>query len=393
MRLIEELLMDTLIAKAIEQWETQPDDDDLAKLASEIVPEFAEIAASVLASEIKKDAKRGLKRSQRQRTRFEKGLVKHWAKPLHLLELTVGLAEEVGTTAIQESSSLDGGGEGGTHTCDALMAIHARGCQTARAILALLRSGFADDAHARWRTLHELAVVCNFISEHGDDVAERYLLHEVVEQRKLARAYKKHEIRAKLDPLTRAEIEALDEQYNSLIARYGKAFGRDYGWAASALRKERPTFVALEEAVEMDHLRPYYQMANQNVHPNSHAAFFKLGLDETGQGEVLLAGPSSLGLADPGHGAALSLTQITAALVTTVSPTIDGVVGLMIVNLMQHETGDAFLDAHKRAERIGQDEIRQRSDRKGGMEDSHRRSPAIRGIRERITARLGTLAL
>ena len=384
--------MDTLVAKAVEQWETQPDVDEMEKLAGEIVPEFAEIAASVLASKIKRDAKRGLKRSQRQRTRFEKSLGKHWAKPLHLLELTVELAEEVGTTVIQESGSLDGGGDARTHTSDALMAIHARGCQTSHAILALLRSGFADDAHARWRTLHELAVVSNFISEHGDDVAERYLLHEVVEQRKLAMAYKKHEIRAKLDPLTRAEIEALDERYNALIARYGKAFGRDYGWAASTLRKERPTFVALEEAVELDHLRPYYQMANQNVHPNSHAAFFKLGLDETGQGEVLLAGPSNLGLADPGHGAALSLTQITAALVTTVSPTIDGVVGLMIVNLMQNETGEAFLEAHKQAELIAQHEVRQRSHRDGGMEGSHRRSPTIRRLRDRITARLGTLA-
>ena len=42
-----------------------------------------------------------------------------------------------------------------------------------RAILALLRSGFADDAHARWRSLHELAVVSGFISEYGEDVAEK----------------------------------------------------------------------------------------------------------------------------------------------------------------------------------------------------------------------------
>ena len=259
---LQELLIETLTAKAVEQWDAKPDEDDLEKLASEIVPEFAKIAAGVLADQIKKDARRGLKRYQRQRKRFEEKLGKHWAKPLHLLELTVELAEEVRTEIIEHSSPGEGRENVRNHTFDALVAIHGRGCQMSRAILALLRSGFADDAHARWRSLHELAVVSGFISEHGEDVAERYLLHEIVQQRKLALAYKKHEIRAKLDPLTQAEIEALDERYDSLVARFGKAFGLDYGWAASALGKDRPTFVDIEEDVGLDHLRPYYVMAN-----------------------------------------------------------------------------------------------------------------------------------
>ena len=220
-----------------------------------------------------------------------------------------------------------------------------------RAILALLRAGFADDAHARWRSLHELAVVASFISEHGEDVAERYLSHEVVQQRKLARAYNKYEIRAELDPLTQAEVDTLDERYDSLIAKYGKTFGYDYGWAASAVGRDRPTLVDIEEVVGLDHLRPYYQMANHNVHPNSHAAFFKLGLHETHRGNVLLAGPSNLGLADPGHGVALSLSQITASLVS-LNPTIDQVVALMVVGLLENETGEAFLRAHEESEKI-----------------------------------------
>ena len=385
---LQELLIETLTAKAVEQWDAEPDEDDLEKLASEIVPEFTGIAAGVLADQIKKDAKRGLKRYQRQRKRFEEKLGKHWGKPLHLLELTVELAEEVRTEIIEHSSPGEGRENVRNHTFDALVAIHARGCQMSRAILALLRSGFADDAHARWRSLHELAVVSGFISEYGEDVAERYLLHEIVQQRKLALAYKKHEIRAKLDPLTQAEIEALDERYDSLVARFGKAFGLDYGWAASALGKDRPTFVDIEENVGLDHLRPYYVMANQNVHPNSHANFFKLGLDETGRGVVLLAGPSNLGLADPGHGVALSLTQITVALVG-MNPTIDQLVGWTVVDLLQDETGEAFLRAHKKAKQITEDELRQRSERGRGMEGHQRKSLVVHGIRDQIVARLG----
>ena len=322
MRPLEKLFTETVIAKAMEHQEAEPNEDHLEKLASEIAPQFTEIAADILADQIKRDARRGLKWYGRQRRRFEQRLGNHWAKPLHLLELTIELAEEVGIGVIEHSGSIEGPGNARNHTIDALAAINARGCQMSRAILAQLRSGFADDAHARWRSLHELAVVSCFISEHGEDVAERYLLHEIVQQRKLARAYKKYQERAKLDPLTQAEIDVLDERYNSLVARFGASFGSDYGWAASVLGKERRTFVDIEEQVGLDHLRPYYQMANHNVHPNSHAAFFKLGLDEAGRGRVLLSGPSNLGLADPGHGVALSLTQITNALVNT-NPTID----------------------------------------------------------------------
>ena len=387
MGLLQELWIETFTAKAVERWDVKPDDDDLAKLASEFLPGFTGIAAGVLADQVKKDARRGLKRSQRQRKRFEEQLGKQWAKPLHLLELMIELAEEVGTEVIEYSRPDEDRGNARNHTFEALVAIHARGCQMSRAILALLRSGFADDAHARWRSLHELAVVSGFISEHGEDLAERYLLHEIVEQRKLARAYKKHEIRAKLDPLTQAEIDALDERYDALVARFGKAFGVDYGWAASALGKDRPTFVDIEEHVGLDHLRPYYVMANQNVHPNSHANFFKLGLDKNGRGAVLLAGPSSLGLADPGHGVAISLTQITVALVAT-NPTVDELVGWMVVDLLQDETGEAFLRVHKEAEKIMEDQLRQRPERGRGMEGHQRKSLVVHGIRGRIVARL-----
>ena len=386
--MLQELWIETFTAKAVERWDAEPDDDDLAKLASETAPEFAGIAAGVLADQVKKDARRGLKRSQRERKTFEEKLGKQWAKPLQLLELLVELAEEVGNEVIEHSRADEDRGNVRNHTFDALVSIHARGCQMSWAILALLRSGFADDAHARWRSLHEMAVVSGFISEHGEDVAERYLLHEIVEQRKLARAYKKHEIRAKLDPLTQADIEALDERYDALVARFGKAFGLDYGWAASALGKERPTFVDIEEHVGLDHLRPYYVMANQNVHPNSHANFFKLRLDEIGRGAVLLAGPSNLGLANPGHGVAISLTQITVALVG-MDPTIDQLVGWMVVDLLQDETGEAFLRVHKEAEKITQDELRRRSERGRGMEGQQRKSLVVHGIRDWIVARLG----
>ena len=349
---LHDLLIKRLIAEAVANGHTEPNQDDLVERLTAFGPTLVESAAATLLTQIKKDAKVGLRRQRRERQGFERRLVKHWAKPLHLLELTVEIAQEVAKGVGDQVAS----GEVSVkdNTFRALWAIHARACQMSHAILALLGSGFADDAHARWRSLHELAVVSNFIEMRGEDVAERYLLHEVVQQQKLAQAYKKHEVRAGLEPLTQAELDVLDERCETLVTRFGKSFTEDYGWAASALGIKHLSLAAIERAAKMDHFRPYYRMASDNVHANSHGAFYKLG-GFSPELDILLAGPSNLGLADPGHGAALSLTQITAALVST-APTLESATELTVLSLLQEETGAAFLEAQKEAKAIAESE-------------------------------------
>jgi hypothetical protein len=347
---LHDLLIQTVIAEAVTKWDYEPTQDELVERLSELVPEFMESAAATFLTEIKKDAKGNLKRQRKKLQGFERRLAKHWGKPLHLLELTIEIAQETGEGVAEEVASGEVSIE--EHTFKALRAIHARACQMSRAILVLLRSGFADDAHARWRSLHELAVVANFIAEHGEEVAERYLLHEVVQQRKLARAYKEHEVRAKLEPLTQAEMDVLDEQCEKLVTRFGKSFTEEYGWAACALKNKQSSLAEIERATELDHFRPYYRMASDNVHANSHGAFYKLGMFSP-EVDILLAGPSNLGLADPGHGTALSLTQITATLVSTAS-TLDSLTELTVLMRLEEETGTAFLEAHKDAEAIAE---------------------------------------
>ena len=379
---LHDLLIETVVAEAVACGDTELDQDVLVKRMSEIAPKLAQSGVKSYLDSIKKDAKVGISQSRRERRGFERRLSKHWAKPLHLLELTVEIAQEVaggvGETVASEEVKVD------EHTFRALWAIQARGCQMSRAILALLRSGFADDAHARWRSLHELAAVSSFISKHGDGVAKKYLLHDVVQRRKLARAYKEHEVRAKLDPLTQAEMDDIEGEYQSLIGKFGNEFAEDYGWAASALGNKRPTLLNIEEDVGLDHLRPYYQMANHNVHGNSHAAFFKLGVFEPDR-PIHLAGPSNMGLADPGHGVALSLVHITGALAQTV-PTLDTLTEWMVLDLLQHETGDAFLQAHKESEKIAQDKLRRRSADGGIVKHPRWGSKLVSGLRDQLDA-------
>ena len=121
------------------------------------------------------------------------------------------------------------------------------------------------------------------------------------------------------EPLTEDEFTEITSDYLSLLARYGREYGGPYGWAASVL--SNPSFTDVEREVGLDHLRPFYRLASHNVHADPKGVFFKLGLFP-GNEDLLLAGPSPAGLADPGHGAAISLGQVTTSLLT-MRPNID----------------------------------------------------------------------
>ena len=133
--------------------------------------------------------------------------------------------------------------------------------------------------------------------------------------------------------------------------RFGESFKGDYGWAALAIRSNRPTMSDIEEHVQLDHMRPYYRMASDNVHPNSHGSYFRLGLHSSQQEKMLLTGPSNLGLADPGHSTAISLLQITTALLATES-VLDCVVTMKILAELTNEVGEAFLKVHQELETL-----------------------------------------
>jgi hypothetical protein len=147
---LHDLLIDKVIAEAVANGDTEPNQDDLAERLTEFVPTFLESVAATFLNQIKKDSKGELRRQRRERLGFERRLAKHWAKPLHLLELTVEIAQEVGKGV--DGQVTTGEVSVDEYTFRALWATHARACQMSRAILALLRSGFADDAHARWRS-------------------------------------------------------------------------------------------------------------------------------------------------------------------------------------------------------------------------------------------------
>jgi len=313
-------------------------------------PVILEGVADSMLEEIKRESETNVLSYREERKAFEDRLEHRWGLPLRLLDTFHLLALEAGQEfnkhyRPEASAASD-------KTFDVLTRLHARACQVAAEVITLLKAGLADGAHARWRTLHEVAIVAMFIEKHRQDIAERYLRHAVVESYKGALQYRKHYKDLGLQPLADADFDKVQADYQKALTDYGVEFKSDYGWAASALRKSRPTFSDLEEAVNLEKWRGHYKLASHNVHANPKGISFRLGLSHN-ERNILLAGVSDRGLADPAHGATLSLLQITSTLLLT-KPNMDTLVRSRILMKLQHEIKDEFLKVHNEMEgRVG----------------------------------------
>lgn len=310
------------------------------------LPSISEGAANVLLSGIQRGDSEELRERKAVHSLFESNLNARWGRALRSYELFLAVAQEfsaevAGKLARSKSKR-------NRHLVEALIRMHARACQVAGEVLVLIRSGYADGAHARWRTLHEMAVTCGLLSEHGDLLAERYLLHEVVDSYKGALQYNQHAKRLGQRPFSDRQIARMRKDVDRLRKRFGKDFRNPYGWSAEVLKNPDPNFNHLEQAANLDHLRPYYKLASQNVHATAKGSSYRLGVihDQS----LLLAGPSNAGLEEPGRFAIHSLLQITLCLLF-VKTTIDSLVHGQILGRLYSDVERHFLMAARRLER------------------------------------------
>jgi hypothetical protein len=236
---------------------------------------------------------------------------------------------------------------------EVLSRLLARACRIAEEVLVLLKAGYGQAGLARWRALHEVAVVADFIAENSDDCAQRYFAHEAIETWNAMREFQEHAERLGETPYADEEVEAVKQQYDALIEHYGSRFGGAYGWAHTALAvkdlsyaKKDATFPAIERSVGTPHWRPHYRMASHGVHANPKGITWTPDLLPTQLGDVLLTGPSPVGLADAGQAALISLTRVTA---TTLASKGGEATGLIVTTLLQltDEAGEAYLKAHQ----------------------------------------------
>jgi hypothetical protein len=224
----------------------------------------------------------------------------------------------------------------------------ARACQVTDEIVCLLENGFADGAMARWRTLHEIAVVATIIADHGESIAERYLAHQAIESYRAMKKFENCCVQLGYKPLTAKQTRKITDAYRNAITRYGNSFDSDYGWAALHLKNPRPTFVHLEAEAGRAHMRSHYQMGNENVHAGVKSMFIRLGL--LGHDTSLLSGRSNGGLMEPGQNAAHTLTQL-AVLICLAEPNLDDLVIANMICDLRNEIPSAFCQADKHLRR------------------------------------------
>ena len=276
--------------------------------------------------------------SKQARVRFEEALGEYWREPLDLLDLFIQAVTEAEMGFIQSFHDDAVASKDEVH--NALTRLLGRGCLVARATLALLRGGYADDAHARWRSLHELAVTAIFISNNGQELAERYMLHAAVERQKLASDLQKFQSFSGVNTVPPEYIENNQAERGRLVKRFGKSFGKDFGWAACLFGGRAPTMRDIEKRVGFDHLRVLYRLSSHNVHAGAQGTIYKLGLNLY-DGEAHLVAPSMMGLDIAGQSTAMSLFLIALALLNT-KPTEDNQVVLGVLEHLAKGVGEAF---------------------------------------------------
>lgn len=255
------------------------------------------------------------------RSGFERRLLQSWDPAIELFDVLVIFATDLGAQRNDKFRPIAAQDE--DYVFEALVRLHGRACLTAFEVGALLRAGLATGALARWRTLHEITTTAFFIAENGRDTAERYLLHDTVARYRAAIIHNKYAGNNGDKPIDPETMQTLTENIEALQERFSRSFLGDYGWAANALAKTRPTFADIETATKLDHWKPFAKMASEGIHAGPHPGYWDLGMHPDTQGDFIAAGPTHFGLADPAAHSLMALGQVTTALlVHTVGMTI-----------------------------------------------------------------------
>lgn len=337
-----------LFAKKLAQLidEGKVDEDDACCRLKKNIPELSDSFASILYKSLGKRTQSMLKDRRHEQNNFEKQHYLLWKDGIDRLETYLVVAYELGENFNgyyrKEAEKRQ------DYLFEALIRLHARSIHVGFEVLCLLSSGFADGAHARWRTAHELAVVAIFLAQNKEDVSRKYLEHEAVESYKAMLQYQEYTEELNLREVPQEDVQRIRNSRDALVNKYGKPFGTPYGWAADVLENKKPNFSHIEKAAGMAHMRPYYKMASHNVHANPKGIQFRLGSAK--EKKVLLAGPSNYGLADPAQNIAVSILEITTPLLSLVD-NIDSLVMSKLMARYVDEIIDSFIETQQQMDK------------------------------------------
>lgn len=335
------------IEKALPDFEAT--EENMLKL-SEAIDDSLQFVIDLFEKNFHKRSKKILKQNKKDISKFKKRLNKTWQPAFDKLEIFISFNLEYGVIV---SGSYQGRNEIDVKF-DTLLRLHTRSCRIASEILELLKGGFADGAMARWRSLHEISVISSFLEKGTAELCQRYLDHYYIENYHELMEYQKNCEKLGYEPFSDEDVEESKKLVEAQREKYGTDFMKLYGWIGDALPKKKRNFAGIEENVEFNFMRSFYKMANNSVHSGAKGFIYTLGQYDDNQ--VMLAGPSNYGFADPGQNAAYSLFQTTLTLSEFETYSEDAVYVQIGMNMLK-DLGKEFVRIQKNIE-DEEDEIR-----------------------------------
>lgn len=306
--------LENLIKEAIKESRCKYDvsDDEFKKLLEKKVSSFTEKLSKEVVNEIIKHCfseENDLKKREKEVT--EK-ISNRYGYSIKLFESFIELNNQIGFLTYNKYYKLFDTYED-HFKLDTLIALHVRACQITNEILVLVRNGFADGAHARWRTIHELSVTFLYLYDADYEVIQMYNDFEIIEKYKKANDYRNCYESLDFDSMAENDWLELTKEKNELILKYGKEYSENYGWTMKDLPKGKRNFRELEKLVGISDLRVIYTWANDNIHAGVSGIKEKLSLREE-ESNHLLSGPNDCGFLDPVQYTTNSLCQISEIL-------------------------------------------------------------------------------
>ncbi len=277
-----------------------------------ILPKIVKSSAKIILKSLKADwaAQRG--HDEERMAQFRENLLVRWQDAFDTLRMIYIISVEMGGEMAK--SRRRSRSKKNKVLNDTLLRLHARACQVTFEVVTLMENGLADGAMARWRTLHEIVVVAELLVKHGEEMAVRYRAHEVVEAKRAMDRFVLFHEQLGYTPPSKRDVAETEKDYEAALNLYGDRFGSEYGWAAEHLKVKKPRMVDLEAAAGKAVMQSYYRMASYNVHASSKGIAFRLGLLDSAESPVMLAGASNAGFVEPARNAAADLVHITCLL-------------------------------------------------------------------------------
>lgn len=303
--------------------------------------------ADSIVKTLDKNLSRMIKDENRLKRSFETELFSLWEKPINFLEGLINISlESVEQHYTTLTENID---EIGQYKLEALTKLHIRAINVSKEILLLCKSGYPDGAIARWRSLYELSITMVFLAENEDWVAEQYLDHIYVSDYKEATAYKNCYRKLGYTAIGKKTYSIIKKNHEMVNKKYGQGYSKDYGWIPKSILKDR-NFYALEKFVKFEKYRTIYKTASRMIHsnPNSFSSLATVHYEQ----DIMLLGPSLLGLSEPIENCTISILYISLAILN-LSPDFNSILNIKIISTWVSKTRDSVYDTLEQIEEKG----------------------------------------